>query len=362
MQHGGDLISFSHYFDGKLIDFSSNINPVGIPLRVQIEIIKKISQVQAYPDLQYRSLKKSVAGYLGCEINQTLLGNGAVELIDLFTSIAERVVICTPCFSEYEIRARVHGKKCVSVSLNTDFSLNVSRIKKVLQKNDLLVLANPNNPTGLCIPEKTLFEIYKIVREKESFLLLDEAFFELSSCKYNSIVLFKKHSFKNIAIIRAATKFFALPGIRLGYACTNYSVVQKISPLQLPWHINIFADIAGNYIFNNTQSAFFEKSQQYLISQRNYLFSNLSKIKSIQVFKSECNFILIQLLDTTEDFAFDFFARRGIIIRKAGSFFKSANKLAGMVGEFIRIAVRTKKENKKILKVFKEFENIPKAQ
>ncbi|MBZ2175524.1 aminotransferase class I/II-fold pyridoxal phosphate-dependent enzyme [Schnuerera sp. xch1] len=347
MEHGGDLLSYEGYYDGKLVDYSSNINPLGSPKGLEKVIMNGFKDLESYPDVKYRKLKKSVGKYLNCKAENTILGNGAVELIDNFTLLANRVLVCTPSFSEYEQRALIHDKELIRIPYNEDFTVNLKAIKDAIQQGDMLILGNPNNPTGLRIEMEELILIYTIVKKFGGFLLIDEAFFEFCPIDYDSIELFKQTDYKNLGIIRAATKFFALPGIRLGYGCTSLDMVEKIEEIQLPWNINTLAEIAGRYIFQYKE--YIKESKRYIDQERKYLLKGLSNISGIKPYFTNSNFILIKLLNWNEEYIFNYFLNRGIVIRKCSSF-------KGLDDNFIRIAIKDRNGNNRLIKIFKELE------
>lgn len=346
MKHGGDLLSYKNQYEGDLIDFSSNINPLGLSKGLEKVLMENLKKIESYPDIKYRKLKKSIGKYIGCEEELVLVGNGAMELIDSFTKISKRVLAMTPAFSEYEERALVHGKEVKSINYAEDFAINVRDIENLAEKDDLLILGNPNNPTGLRIDEKTLMELYKVMKSKEGYLVLDEAFFEFAPKDYDSIEVFKRYNYENLGIIRAATKFFALPGLRLGYGCTSKLLKEKIEKTQMPWSVNCFADIAGQYIFN--QEDYIEESKEYIEKERNYLLNELRKIDGIKPYETHTNYILIKLLKWDEEYVFKFFLKRGILIRKCSSF-----KVLG--NSYIRVAIKNRKNNIGLIKGFKEL-------
>lgn len=358
MQHGGDVISYREFFSGELLDFSSNINPLGFPPGLSTALSKNLAVLQQYPDIQYRALKQEVAAYLGCTSERVIVGNGAMEIIDAFMQHCDATVVCPPCFSEYKTRASVHRKKIIEVPqlYRGYFSLDETSIEKALHKKSMLVLTNPNNPTGHTISREQLERIYKIVLEKKAFLLLDETFFEFTELRYDSVALFKKYEYHNVAIIRAATKFFGLPGLRLAYACTSEKTAAVISSYQLSWHVNALAEIAGTVIFRD--KSYIEKSKAYIKVEREFLLHELKKISGILVFKTEANFILLRLDSATADEVFDFFVRRGIILRKANNFFTVFGNTPDAelaLAEWIRIAVKSHADNLKLISVFREW-------
>lgn len=345
MEHGADLLTYEDKYDGKLIDFSSNINPLGPPHGLDKELIKSFQALTAYPDIKYRKLKSSISNYLKCEDENVVVGNGAVEIINNFIIEAESVTIMTPSFSEYEKRAVVHGKFINKLSYSRDFTIDIDKFKDV-KKDTLLILGNPNNPSGLRIPKEELLSIYKIVKEAGVFLLLDEAFFEFCPVDYDSIEIFRKYNYESVGIIRAATKFFALPGIRLGYCCTSPHMVKRIEKIELPWSINTLADAAGQFIFND--SDYISNSKAYIEKERRFLLDELSKINGIKSYMTNADFILIKLLNWNEEQVFNYFLNRGILIRKCSSF-KELN------GDYIRVAIKDRNNNLRLIDIFKSL-------
>lgn len=176
MEHGADLLTYEDKYDGELIDFSSNINPLGPPKGLDEELIESFQSLTAYPDIKYRKLKTSISNYLNCEKENVLVGNGAVEIINNFIISSERIVVLLPSFSEYKKRALVMGKQVKEIFYEDDFSIDRDKLGAALNPGDLLILGNPNNPNGLRIPKDELLSIYLLTRAKNTFLLLDEAF------------------------------------------------------------------------------------------------------------------------------------------------------------------------------------------
>ncbi|HLS53416.1 MAG TPA: threonine-phosphate decarboxylase [Tissierellaceae bacterium] len=347
MLHGGDLLTYGRKYKGELLDFSTNINPLGVPKGLYEKLFDEFSKLEIYPDIKYRKLKEAVSKYLGCDFENVLVGNGAVEIIDNFMIDAGRVIIVTPSFAEYELRAKVHKKEVISLPYKADFTVDTERIRQTIRREDLLVLGNPNNPTGLRIEKDTLLEIYKICEEKAAYLLLDEAFYEFGPMDYDSIELFKADEYKNVGIIRAATKFFALPGIRLGYGCASIDKVENISKVELPWSINALADKAGQLIFKDKE--YIEKSRSYIDRERTLLLKELGKIQGLHAYPTHTNYILIRLDSWDEEYVFNFFLERGILVRKCSRF-------ENLPSNHIRVAIRSRSMNERLLKVFKLLE------
>lgn len=345
MKHGGDLISYKDYYQGELVDYSSNINPIGPPQGLKEKILENFHSIEAYPDIKYRELKRSLSEYLGSSEENILVGNGAVEIIDIFTNLAERVVLMTPCFGEYEERALVHKKEVLSIPYREDFSIDLDKLKENLKEGDLLILGNPNNPDGLRIEKNILLDLYKLVRKRQAKLLLDEAFFEFVPKDYDSLDLFREYNYESIGIIRAATKFFAIPGLRLGYGVTSLKLKEEVKTYQLPWSVNALANIAGQYIFED--KAYIKNSKDYIEAERNYMLGELNEIPGISPYKTHTNYILIKLLKYNEEYIFERLLKEGFLIRKCRSFKELGDN-------HIRIAIKDRKNNEKIIEAIKK--------
>lgn len=344
MKHGGDLLTYENEYHGKLVDFSSNINPLGIPEGLTAVLTNSFKDMTSYPDIKYRKLKNAIAKYLNCNTNNVLVGNGAVEIINDFIIPSKRVLTMVPAFSEYEERAIAHGKNIERIKYHDGFSLDIEAIEEVIKKDDLLILGNPNNPTGLRIPQTDLIKIYELIINRKAFLLLDEAFYEFCPGDYDSVEIFKKFDYKNIGIIRAATKFFALPGIRLGYGCTSTEKVKEIQEIQLPWRVNSLADAAGQFIFK--QEDYIKNSKEYISIERAFILEELSKLKGMTVYHTHTNYILIKLLYWSEAFVFKHFLNYGIVVRKCSSFKE-------LQGDYIRVAIKDRENNKRLMDAFR---------
>lgn len=344
MIHGGDVASYKNKYDGHIIDFSSNINPLGPPAGLKEEMDRAYSELCAYPDIHYGELRRNVAEYLKCDAREVITGSGAVDIINNVSVMFKRTVLLTPCFSEYIKRPQVFGREVVKLPFDADFQINPCMVADQLQQGDLLILGNPNNPTGLRIPEKTLLQIYDVIMQKKAFLLLDEAFFEFCPPDYDSVEIFKGSG--NVCVIRAATKFFALPGIRLGYGFAPDGFAERYKDIESPWSVNSYANAAGRCIFRDKN--YIEHTKKFIKREREYLFDELSKINWIKAFKSDANFILLKLLQYDEDIVFDRLIKNGVMIRKASSF-------EGLDKSFIRIAVKDRESDEKLIRLLMEF-------
>lgn len=345
MDHGGDIETYQKYTSREIIDFSSNINPLGLPDGLKDFLTNNLGEIKRYPDPKYRRLKVKLEDYLEVPKEHIVLGNGAIELIEDFIILGKRLVNLNPSFSEYEKIAKVHNKEVLSLYYRDDFSLDLRGLYENLREGDVLVLTNPNNPTGLVLGRELLIEIYNLVLQRKAYLLLDEAFYEFAEMDYTSLAILDFKDYKNLMIIRAATKFFGLAGLRLGYGVTSLKIRDEIEKKQLSWHINSLADLAGSYIFS--QEEYIKKSISYVRKERQYLLEEMKNIEGIRPVDSRANYILFKV-DKDEADVFMNLLKKGILVRTCSSF-------KGLEPGYIRVAVRKREENKLLIEGLKSL-------
>lgn len=344
MIHGGDILTYKNMYNGEIIDYSSNINPLGPPECFNEAVNHAVKRITMYPDIKYRGLKREIGKYLGCSGSQVIVGNGAVEIIDNISSLFNRIIVSVPCFMEYIIRPRVIGKDVVMVNSLEDFSIDKRGLIEKMRAGDLILLGNPNNPTGKRIKKDVLISIQREAEKRGAYILLDEAFCEFCPTDYDSIEIFKGCS--NIFILRAATKFFALPGIRLGYACVTEKFAAAYDRRALPWSVNAFADAAGRAVLKDRD--YIKRTKEYIGEQREYMLKELESMNFIKTFDTVSNFILIKLLIGDEDSLFNYMIKKGILIRKASSF-------VGLDKSYIRLAIKDSQNNQYLIKCLTQF-------
>jgi len=183
-----------------------------------------------------------------------LIGNGSIELIYLIPEALtpHRVLIAIPTFSEYELSARQQGSKIIFVKRNGEdgFGIEVEKLVRLLPRSGLVFLCNPNNPTGNLISKDEIIHLAKAARRQDSIVVADEAFIEFIEDEEAFSVVREAAKLPNLLALRSLTKFFALPGLRLGYMVGNKNLIAKLSGYQFPWNINCFAQLpTANFIF-----------------------------------------------------------------------------------------------------------------
>ena len=342
--HGADINSAAELYGleaDKIIDFSSNINPFIVDSMDKI-VAAGVDSLQKYPDIKYRRLRKNIADYLGVEDSQVIPGNGATEIIYLLMrNLSGRLAIINPTFSEYRKGAEIAGLSVVDFMMDwkKNFELDLDEIYRRKDEFDSIFICNPNNPDGSVREIKKLLEF----AEKEGKLLIvDETFIEFADSERERSLVSMVEKSKNLFIIRAVTKFFGIPGIRLGYGISsNRELLQKMYDEKEPWTINSFADSASDFIFKEDE--YIRKSKEYFSKERICMINEINKIDGIKAFNSDANFILVRfenrnVLDVKEN-----------LLKRADILIRDASNFIGLGPEFARVAIKEQNKNKILL-------------
>ena len=298
--------------------------------------------------IKYTNLRNNISQYIDVRPEFIIPGNGATEIIYLLMkSIDKRIAILNPTFSEYERSARLNNLDVINLNLDesNEFEIDLNNIKENINKFDSLFVCNPNNPNGKV---KNLEKLLDIIVDNNKLLIVDETFMEFveEEEKYSLVKYVEKYP--NLFILKAVTKFFGLPGIRLGYGLTsNNDIIEKIYNYKEPWTINSFADTLSNYIFKDQK--YIEDSKEYYIDERNFMLSELKSINSIHVYDTDTNFILIRLNDKrAKEIKVELLREGNILIRDASNFI-------GLDDRYIRIAIKSHKENELLIRHMKKL-------
>lgn len=353
--HGGNIRAYfkERSFRGeKIIDFSVNINPLGMPSSTRKALRKNINALIHYPEPESRHLKKSLASFHGISYDNLLIGNGSTELIHLIPRAlkAKKVLLVTPSFSEYEFAVKSSGAEPVLVAAREeeDFKLNSLVMMKFIPEVDLVFLGNPNNPTGLYLPPEEILALLEECARHQTTLIVDEAFMDFVKNGNKITMIPESAKNKSPLVLKSLTKFFALPGLRLGYLVGPTDLINKIAPLQYPWNINSLAQVAGEEVLKDKD--YIKKSKEYIFEERKYLLANLKKAEGLKAYPSQSNFILCKLengkIRRTEKLSRELI-KRGIIIRRCHNF-------RGLNDRFFRVAVRKREENARLISAIKD--------
>lgn len=344
--HGGNIYKLKREAGIEVIDYSANINPFGLSDKLKKGIVDNLCVLEKYPDPEYISMKKTIADYNGVEIDNIVVGNGATEIMFLYAKCLKpkKVLIVSPTFAEYERALKSTDCHVEYFQLREDeeFILNIPKLKETLDKTyDLLVVCNPNNPTGKFIKKDILDDLAKFCLTKDTKILLDEAFIEFVEGNLSESILEYKN--ENVFIVRALTKFFAIPGLRLGYGITfDSELKEKIESCREPWSVNAIAELATKILLEDGE--YIEKSENWIRTEKEYMYKELCKIEGIKPYKTESNFILVKLTNgmKVEEFRKKMISL-GVLVRNASNFNYLDNS-------YFRLAIKARENNRMVLR------------
>ncbi len=344
MEHGGDTKTYQGKSAHPLVDFSANINPLGVPENLKEAMARGLEGVHRYPDRFYRDLRQALGDWIGVDSDRLVVGNGAMEIIGICISLFEKIYLPTPTFSEYEGIAKDLSKEIVTYPMSHPFRLNADYFNAHMPTNALVILTNPHNPTGYTLSAEEVEKIYEACVAQGGYLLSDETFlpFVRGGEDAHQAGL---HRPKQITV-RAATKSHALPGLRLGWAVMNDDLRDRFLKRQLPWSVNAVAEACGIYLKDCDD--YMATSRDFVEKERMKLLELFEESEIAEALPTEANFLLIRLKGASAASCFDYFLREGILLR---TFSEEPLK-----DEYFRMAVRDEKANAEFRKLWIQFE------
>ncbi len=342
--HGG---IFSHGIenDSSLLDFSSNVNPLGFPSKVR-NVFKNLSQVSVYPDPNSNELRTHLQKYTEIPKNQIVVGNGATEIIYNYCNAflrKQKVLIPIPTFGEYESAAKLN---CAILHFfkTMDLNKNLSEFQDMISKKNCMFLCNPNNPTGVLIKRKNMLKILESAYDKSVMVFIDECFIELVPSGDESVISYLKE-FDNLFILRSLTKSFGLAGLRIGYGLGNKKMIEILQKVKIPWNVSGIAQRSS--IRALSDKSHLSKTLNLIRKESKFLIDSIFKIKGFTCYNSATNFILIKSKIKSNQIQ-NRLLKKNILVRDCSTF-------RGLDNNFIRIAVRTRKENLKLIEALREL-------
>ena len=344
--HGGDVYSARQKMKQEPLDFSANINPMGMPPGAVRAAADALQQCTQYPDPLCRELRAALAAYEGIPAEQIVCGNGAADLIFRIVAAThpQRALLLAPTFAEYEQALRSMDCSIAYFPLQESegFVLPEAFLQQLTPEINLLFLCNPNNPTGRTVSPALLQEIWKRCEEAGILLVVDECFNEFLEHPEQNTLKGVLKTGANSVILKAFTKSFAMPGLRLGYGlCGNGDLAERIFSCGQPWGVSIPAQAAG--VAALQEKGYLERMRRLVQTERRWLSENLVRL-GLCVFPSEANYILFRT--ETEISLRERMEQRGVLIRACGNY-------RGLDDRYYRIAVRGHDENERLIAALK---------
>lgn len=355
--HGSDLEKIEEYYGipkESIVCFGANVNPLGLSEKVRQEIAANLDIISTYPDREYTSLRNAIGQYLKVPPSSVVVGNGSTELISLLIEqrCPKKTLILGPTYSEYARELSFSDSIQEYYHLNPDdgFRLNVPDFLEKLEEGfDLLIICNPNNPTSSVIRTEDMRRILTACHEADTFVMIDETYVEFAPDIGAVSAVSLIGEFGNFMVLRGVSKFFAAPGLRLGYGVTgNETFLKRVREHQIPWSLNSIGAFAGERMLQD--SRYIQQTRTLILGERTRMLEELRKIRLIKVFDAYANFILIQILKEglTASGLFEACIRRGLMIRDCSSF-------QCLEGEYVRFCMMLPEDNTRLLDTLIEF-------
>lgn len=352
--HGGDRWAAARSLGcapAEIIDFSANINPLGLPDSVRQALAGNLDAAAWYPDPAATELTNQISQQTGQPPERVLVGNGGAELIYLLAGSAMpvRAVVTAPTFSEYELAvlSRPYGGVHRFPLRPGDLRLDVPAFVEYLRQQaesahvNLVFLCNPNNPTGALIERNDVLAVAECCAAQGTTLVVDESFMDFVADSRPYSVVGDIPRQPNLVVLKSLTKFYALPGLRLGYLLADHGLIRQLKKIQIPWSVNVLAQLAGAVALNDRDYA--NRTKDWLGRELPWLAESLAGL-GLRVYQPAANFILVGLdpAGPTSTEVWRLLAARGILVRDCRTFSELGQ-------HFLRLAVRMRPENQRLI-------------
>ena len=351
-EHGGDVLACARRAridPSEIVDFSASINPLGPPASARKAFEKSYKEVMRYPEPYGEDLKEALAKHHEMKPAEILVGNGSTQLIYLLCSALRpcKALIVAPAFSEHANALKLTDAKVRFLSLPADGSFEFSTEKFIAaweKDGGIAFLTTPNSITGQLIPRAEVEKIARIALLERRFVVIDEAFIDFVEAE--SVKQLIRHN-PYLIILRSLTKYYALPGLRLGYLLAHSRRVAQFAAYLEPWSVNGPAKKVALACL--ADRSFGLKTERWLRRERNFLTQALIGLKSFQPYPSSANFLLVRIANNASAVELrSFLLNQKILIRAFNSF-------GGVGVDHFRIAVRRRKDNRRLLEALREW-------
>jgi len=341
--HGGEVYHLARTLGVKvadLLDFSANINPLGFPAGVPAAVQGALADLVHYPDCHCLELRQDLAEYHGLSPEEVLVGNGSTDLIYLVVRALQpaRALIVAPAFGEYQ-KALETARVPYEFHLTREaHNFTLAHLPDV-SGGELIFLANPASPSGALLNPARLCSWLATWGEAGVCVVLDEAFVDFVE---EASMKTRLREFPHLIILRSFTKFFAIPGLRLGYLLAAPDLIARLTAVQEPWSVNTLAQAAGRACLRDRD--FMARTRILVAEERRHLFARLQALPGVKPFPGAANYLLakLSLSGWTARRLRHRLMAQGIIIRDASNF-------PGLDERYFRVAVRGREENDRLL-------------
>lgn len=346
--HGADTRVCSKLFnidESEIIDFSSNVNIFTSQVNYQEVFVNIATSLNKYPDINYEELRNTLSDIYNVKPSNIIPGNGATELIYLMMKLPEieNIGIFHPTFCEYERAAKISIKTPIDLKFELLEKESENLLKNTLENLDMVVICNPNNPTGEI---NDIHNLIELADKTDTLVFVDETFIDFTDNKdYSVLGQIEKH--KNLIVLKAITKFYAMPGARLGYIFTsNESLTDKLWQYKEPWTVNIFAQELVKHLQTEVITG---KTQEYYKNEIKRLIC-IYEDMNVRTRPSVTNYLLLKLPT-----GFSGSSIKEILLKKYKLLIRTCMDFKGLGDSYIRIAIKDTKSNTLLAEAIKKI-------
>ena len=348
--HGGNIQAVARQLKcspSELLDMSSNINPLGPPPGL-IDFLKaNLETVTRLPEVDGRQTAEHFADYLGLNSNQVLPGNGTTQFIYSIPKVLEskKALIVGPTYSDYADACAGNLTTC-NILLTREseaFIPDPERLQNSARHFDTVFICNPNNPTGILIPNDRLHQLCRSC--PQSTFIIDESYMPfVSNAKQQSMI---NSGLENVIVLLSISKIFGIPGLRIGFIIADKVHIQKFRHALLPWSVNSLAQESVRFLSDRKGpiKSFIQKTRVYLARQREQFYDAFKASPGFTLYRSQTPFVLIRLPAPLQaEFAWEWLAENRILVRNCANF-------EGLSDKFIRVSPKTPEANRLVAEI-----------
>lgn len=338
--HGGDV-----YRHPDVIDFSSNMNPLGTPKALTDAVIDSMQRIAQYPDVQCEKLIAALSEYEGVKTEQLICGNGAADLIFLLVQALQpkKALIQAPTFVEYAQALESVGCSVSYYDSTKDgYRITENYVDALDASYDIAFLCNPNNPTGFLIEPAVLERVVDVCKEKQIFLVVDECFQDFVPEEVQFSLKGRLAETKGLFLLKAFTKRYAMAGLRLGYGITdNAELLEKMEAITQPWNVSLPAQEAGLAALKET--AYVREGLQLVQKELAWLKEQFA-VLGLKTYDSQANYLFFEGPADLKEKCLE----KKILIR-------SCSNYVGLDERYFRVAVRKHTDNVALIDALQEI-------